>query len=102
MITAFDNVSKRPGLASIMSVHARADADAAREPPLARITHATLYDKVYEELRNALMNGRFLPGEVLTIRGVAHALGTSVMRSGRERTMAVNPIPSARHTLRMP
>jgi hypothetical protein len=28
--------------------------------------------------------------------------GTSVMRCGRERTMAVNPIPSARHTLRMP
>jgi hypothetical protein len=29
-------------------------------------------------------------------------LGTSVMRSGRARTMAVNPIPSARHTPRMP
>jgi hypothetical protein len=28
--------------------------------------------------------------------------GTSVMRSGRERTMAVNGIPSALHTLRMP
>jgi hypothetical protein len=25
-----------------------------------------------------------------------------VIRSGRERTMAVNSIPSARHTLRMP
>ncbi len=29
-------------------------------------------------------------------------LGTSVMRSGRERTMAVKSIPSVRHTLRMP
>jgi hypothetical protein len=29
-------------------------------------------------------------------------LGTSVMRSGRERTMAVNLIPSALHALRMP
>ena len=28
--------------------------------------------------------------------------GTLVIRSGRERTMAVNSIPSARHTLRMP
>lgn len=77
--TSVTSVPKRPGLASIMSIHARADADADREPPLTRITHATLYDKVYEELRNALMSGRFLPGEVLTIRGVAQALGTSVM-----------------------
>ncbi len=80
MITAsVASVPKRPGLVTIMSVHARPDADADRELPLARITHATLYDKVYDELRNALMNGRFLPGEVLTIRGVAQALGTSVM-----------------------
>jgi hypothetical protein len=28
--------------------------------------------------------------------------GIIVMRSGRERTMAVKPIPSPRHTLRMP
>jgi DNA-binding GntR family transcriptional regulator len=77
--TPVDSVPKRPDLASIMSIHAGADADAEREPPLTRITHATLYDKVYEELRNALMNGRFVPGEVLTIRGVAQALGTSVM-----------------------
>ncbi len=73
------SVPKRSGFATIMSIHGRADADADRDPPLTRITHATLYDKVYEELRNALMNGRFLPGEVLTIRGVAQALGTSVM-----------------------
>jgi DNA-binding GntR family transcriptional regulator len=80
VITTSDSVRKRPGLAGLVSVHARADADADREPPaLTRINHATLYDKVYEELRNALMNGRFLPGEVLTIRGVAEALGTSVM-----------------------
>ena len=80
MITAsVDSVPKRPGLANMMAIHARAGADADREPPLTRITHATLYDKVYEELRDALMNGRFLPGEGLTIRGVAEALGTSVM-----------------------
>jgi hypothetical protein len=28
--------------------------------------------------------------------------GGTVMRSGRDRTMAVKPIPSPRHTLRMP
>ena len=63
MITAsVDSVPKRPGLANMMAIHARAGADADREPQLTRITHATLYDKVYEELRDALMNGRFLPG----------------------------------------
>jgi len=50
------------------------------EPPrLARIAHLTLSERVYVELRNALMSGRFVPGESLTIRGVANALGTSVM-----------------------
>ncbi len=61
-----------------------ADGDAGsdsrgREPRLARIEHATLYVKVYDELRNALMSGAYVPGETLTIRGVAEALGTSVM-----------------------
>jgi DNA-binding GntR family transcriptional regulator len=73
-----ESLRRRPGLAGLLTVHARADAH--DEPPaLTRIHHATLHDRVYEELRNALMNGRFLPGEVLTIRGVAEALGTSVM-----------------------
>lgn len=34
--------------------------------------------------------------------GTREPIGTSVMRSGREWTMAVKPIPSARHTLRIP
>ena len=36
------------------------------------------------------------------ITATREPLGTSVMRSGRERTMAVNLIPSALHALRMP
>lgn len=39
----------------------------------------TLQDRVYRELRLALMSGRFLPGRALSIRGVASALGTSPM-----------------------
>jgi len=66
------------GLSSILG-GAAVDSGADEPPRLARITHATLYEKVYDELRNALMSGRFLPGETLTIRGVAEALGTSVM-----------------------
>jgi DNA-binding GntR family transcriptional regulator len=72
---------KRLDLRGLSSIGGRAGDDSgdAEPPRLARITHATLYEKVYEELRNALMSGRFLPGETLTIRGVAEALGTSIM-----------------------
>ena len=39
----------------------------------------TVQERVYQELRNALYQGRFMPGEVLTIRALAAALGTSPM-----------------------
>ena len=48
-------------------------------PRLAPIAHQTLYERVYEELRNAIMSASFAPGETLTIRGIAQQLGTSVM-----------------------
>jgi DNA-binding GntR family transcriptional regulator len=43
------------------------------------IGRETLEDRAYEQLRHALMSGRFRPGESMTIRGVAAALGTSPM-----------------------
>ncbi len=75
------SAGKRHNSRSLSSIlGGAADDGGPDEPPrLTRITHATLYEKVYEELRNALMSGRFLPGETLTIRGVAEALGTSIM-----------------------
>src|ERR1700678_985147 len=39
----------------------------------------TLQQRVYGELRAAIMGGRFLPGQTLTIRAVAAALRTSTM-----------------------
>lgn len=39
----------------------------------------TVQERVYQELRDALYQGRFMPGEVLTIRALAAALGTSPM-----------------------
>ncbi|MGH6799764.1 MAG: GntR family transcriptional regulator, partial [Roseiarcus sp.] len=76
-----NSATERLGLAGTMCLGARAGEDGGeiKPPRLARITHVTLYEKVYEELRDALMSGRFLPGEPLTFRGVADALGTSVM-----------------------
>ena len=52
----------------------------ARPPPYAAfsaVEHTTLRDHAYARLREALMTGRFEPGEHLTIRGLAEAFGVS-------------------------
>lgn len=46
---------------------------------LAPIDSQTLYERAYESLSDAIMNGGFASGETLTIRGVAQQLGTSAM-----------------------
>jgi DNA-binding GntR family transcriptional regulator len=45
-------------------------------PPLGR---ETLYEQAYERLKYALMSGEFSPGQGITLRAVAAALGTSPM-----------------------
>jgi len=40
--------------------------------------NVTLRDRVYGDLRHALMTGRFLPGQKMPIRALAAALGTSL------------------------
>lgn len=47
--------------------------------PLQRISHNTLQEQVYRNIRQSLSDGQFKPGEVLTIRDLARQLGTSVM-----------------------
>lgn len=46
---------------------------------VARISRDTLADRVYADLRELVLAGRFPPGEKLTLRGLAAALGTSPM-----------------------
>lgn len=46
---------------------------------LAPVGRETVQDRVYTELRRALIGGLFEPGQVLTIRGLADALATSTM-----------------------
>lgn len=41
------------------------------------ISHETLNEKAYQRLRDALMHGQFVPGEVLTIRNLAARYGIS-------------------------
>ena len=45
--------------------------------PIKKVKHDTLRTKVYEELRNGIMKGAFEPGQALTVRGLAAAIGTS-------------------------
>lgn len=46
---------------------------------ITRLSHASLQERVYQEMRTALRSGRFASGEMLTIRGLAELLGTSAM-----------------------
>lgn len=54
----------------------------------------TVQERVYQELRDALFQGRFMPGEVLTIRALASALGTSPMpvREAIQRLVTENAL----------
>lgn len=46
---------------------------------LAPVKRETVQDRVYRELRRALIHGRFNPGDALTIQGLATTLATSTM-----------------------
>lgn len=71
--------------------------------PVSRLSHATLQERVYQELRGAIRAGRFASGETLTTRGLAAMLGTSVMpvreamrRLVQENTLELRANRSAR------
>lgn len=57
---------------------------------LSPVDISTLQERVYQKLREALFQGQFAPGETLTIRGLAAALGTSAMpvRESLQRLVA--------------
>lgn len=46
---------------------------------LSPVDVSTVQEKVYQSLRLALLKGQFLPGEQVSIRNLAKALGTSAM-----------------------
>jgi DNA-binding GntR family transcriptional regulator len=48
-------------------------------PQLTPVSRETVQERVYGELREALMRGRFVPGAPVTLRALASALGTSAM-----------------------
>ncbi len=44
-----------------------------------KVERDTLNERVYDELRRAIVSGRFTPGTTLTLRGLAAMVGTSEM-----------------------
>ncbi|SAL87319.1 DNA-binding protein [Caballeronia choica] len=48
-------------------------------PTLELVPRETMAERVYLQLREAIMTGRFAPGQTLTLRGVAEAVGSSTM-----------------------
>lgn len=56
------------------------EADASSfEGSMSRIERQTLSEKVYDDLKNILLSGQIPPGQKLTLRKLAAALGTSPM-----------------------
>jgi len=49
------------------------------EATLKPVVHEPLHEQVHRQIRRSLMEGRFRPGQVLTIRELATQLGTSIM-----------------------
>ena len=48
-------------------------------PALELVARETMAGRVYAQLRQAIMTGRFAPGQLLGLRGVAEAVGSSTM-----------------------
>ena len=48
-------------------------------PVLEFVARETMSERVYSQLREAIMTGRFAPGQMLSLRGVAEAVGSSTM-----------------------
>ena len=65
----------------------------------------TLSADVYKQLRDLLMSGRVMPGEALSLRSIAEALGVSVMpvREAVHRLVAEQALElTANRVLRVP
>jgi DNA-binding GntR family transcriptional regulator len=51
----------------------------AQMEALSSVDRRTLDERVYDQLRDAIMGGAFRPGDAVTLRGLAKAFGTSLM-----------------------
>ena len=97
------SVSTKRRLPALMHLEPPIDAGLSALVPVGR---ETLLDQVYVQLRQALMMGRFRPGQLLTLRSVSEALGVSHMpvRGALQRLEAEGALeaPANRRTLIVP
>ncbi|WP_134682353.1 GntR family transcriptional regulator [Paracoccus ravus] len=80
------------------------DMTAPRARTLVPVDVTTIQERVYQSIRLGLLRGEFLPGEQVTIRGLAEVLGTSAMpvREAVARLIAEHAIEqSGPRTLRV-
>jgi DNA-binding GntR family transcriptional regulator len=76
-----------------------------RGPNVSKVERQTLSDQVYDELKDWLMTARALPGERLSLRGLADAIGVSAMpvREAINRLVAENALEVlSNRSLRVP
>jgi DNA-binding GntR family transcriptional regulator len=66
---------------------------------MAKIEHQTLNDRAYAAIKKGLMSGQFKPGEVLTIRQLAHDYGISAtpVREALQRLVAEHSLELLRN-----
>ena len=58
----------------------------AKLPAFQHLGRDPLHERVYRQLRDAIIAAKFEPGEKLTVRAISTAFGTSTMpRAGRSR-----------------
>nr|WP_246484187.1 GntR family transcriptional regulator [Marivibrio halodurans] len=67
------------GLCKVADGHLNSDGGSGAKRGLSPVDVTTVQERVYQSLRLALLKGEFLPGEQVSIRGLAQALGTSPM-----------------------
>ena len=78
---------------------------ASRVTPLAPVSRETVQERVYRELRQALIYGRFEPGQPLTLHELAESLQTSAMpvREALARLVSEQALEtSANRSVRVP
>ena len=73
-------------------------------PALQPLQHSTMHEKVYVEIRQALMAGQFAPGQRITVRELAEMLGVSPMpvREALRRLEAERGLVAEGRTMAVP
>jgi DNA-binding GntR family transcriptional regulator len=57
----------------------RKDSESQKRNRLSPVTKVTLNESTYASIKQAILDGQFLPGEILTLRRIAAELGTSIV-----------------------